>query len=80
MAYPDFLRLIAFFVKKSWGSNGIRTHALRDIGAMLHQLSYEAALEAGQVRVQFMSVMWREWREEYMILIMYTSWNNTVVH
>ena len=34
--------------KKFWGSNGIRTHDLRNTGAMLYQLSYEASLEAGQ--------------------------------
>ena len=28
--------------KKLWGFNGIRTHDLRDTGAMLYQLSYEA--------------------------------------
>ena len=28
--------------------NGIRTHDLRDTGAMLYQLSYEVSLEAGQ--------------------------------
>ena len=31
--------------KKFWGSNGIQTHDLRDTGAMLYQLSYEASLE-----------------------------------
>ena len=46
--------------KKFWGSNGIRTHDLRDTGAMLYQLSYEASPEAGQVRVQFIPVIWRE--------------------
>ena len=43
--------------KKVWGFNGIRTHELRDTGAMLYQLSYEA----GQVWVQFIPVIWREW-------------------
>ena len=38
--------------KKIWGSNEIRTHDLRDTGAMLYQLSYEASLEAGQERVR----------------------------
>ena len=28
--------------KKNQGFNGIRTHGLRDTGAMLYQLSYEA--------------------------------------
>ena len=39
--------------KTFWGSSGIRTHDLCDTGAMLYQLSYEASLEAGQVRVHF---------------------------
>ena len=44
---------------KLWGCNGIRTHELRDTGAMLYQLSYmyEASLEADQVRVQFIPVI-----------------------
>ena len=46
--------------KKFWGSNGIPTHDLHDTGAMLYQLSYEASLEAGQVWVQFIPVIWRE--------------------
>ena len=39
--------------KKFWGSNGIRTHDLRDPVAILYRLSYEVSREAGQVRVQF---------------------------
>ena len=39
--------------KQFWGFNRIWTHDLRDTGAMLYQLSYEASLEAGQVWVQF---------------------------
>ena len=35
------------------GSKGIRTHDLCDNSVMLYQLSYEASLEAGQERVQF---------------------------
>ena len=35
--------------EKFWGSNEIQTHDLRDTGAMLYQLSYEALLVAGQV-------------------------------
>ena len=54
-------------LKKFWGFNGIRTHDLRDTGAMLYQLSYEASLEAGQVQVQFISVVWREWHDVYAI-------------
>ena len=34
--------------EKFWGFNGIRINELRDIGTMLHQLSYEASLEAVQ--------------------------------
>ena len=34
---------------------------LLDSGAMLYQLSYEASLEAGQVRVQFFPVIWVRW-------------------
>ena len=37
-----------------------RDSDLHDTGAMLYQLSYEASLEAGQVRVQFIPVMLRE--------------------
>ena len=33
------------------------THDLRDTGAMLYRLSYEASPEAGQVRVQFIPVI-----------------------
>ena len=36
--------------KQFWASNGIRTHDLRDTGAVLYRLSYEASLEAGQER------------------------------
>ena len=44
--------------KKVWGSNKIQTHDLCDTSVMLYQLSYEAALEAGQVRVQFIPIIW----------------------
>ena len=30
--------------KKFWGSNGIRTHDLRDTGVVIYQLRYEAGL------------------------------------
>ena len=54
--------------KKFWGFNGIWTEDLRDTGAMLYQLSYEASPEAGQVRVQFIPpLMWREWN--YVVII-----------
>ena len=46
--------------KKFWGSNGIRTHELRDTGAMLYRLSYEASMGAGQFRVQFIPVIWED--------------------
>ena len=36
---------------------------------MLYQLSYEALLEIGQVWVQFIPVIWREWRDAYVITI-----------
>ena len=39
------------------GFNGIRTHDLRDTGAMLYRLRHEASLEAGQVRAQFIPVV-----------------------
>ena len=53
--------------KKFWGSKGIRTHDIRDIGAMLYQLSYEDSLEAGQVQVQFIPVLWLEVNEAMCI-------------
>ena len=41
--------------EKHQGFNGIRTHDLRDTGAMLYQLSYEAThWERGQL-IEFMS-------------------------
>ena len=43
--------------EKNQGFNGIRTHDLRDTGAMLYQLSYEAThLERGQL-IEFMSLI-----------------------
>ena len=42
-------------LKKNQGFNGIRTHDLRDTGAMLYQLSYEAThWEQGQF-IEFIS-------------------------
>ena len=46
--------------QKIWGSNGIRTHDLRDTGAMLYRLSYEALTGADQLRVQFIPVIWED--------------------
>ena len=43
--------------KKIRGFNRIWTHDLRDTGAMLYQLSYEASLKAVEVRVQFIPVV-----------------------
>ena len=57
--------------KKFWGSNRIRTHDLRDTGAMLYQLSYKASLEADQVQVQFVPIIWREWHDVYVIKIIW---------
>ena len=57
--------------KKFWGSNGIRTHDLRDAGAMLYRLGYEASIEAGQELVKFIPVIWREWHGVYMIKIIW---------
>ena len=51
------MKVISAVKKKFWGSNGIQTHDLRDTSAMLYELSYEASLEAGQVRVQFIPVI-----------------------
>ena len=56
--------------KNFWGSNGIQTHELMtDTGAMLYQLScmYEALLGVGQEWVQFITVIWREWQDVYMV-------------
>ena len=55
--------------KKFWGFNGIQTHDLHDTRAVLYQLSYmyEALLEAGQERVQFIPVIWREWNDRICV-------------
>ena len=59
--------------EKFWGSNGIQTHNRRDTGVMLYQLSYEASLEAGQVPVQFIPVIWRVWHDVYIIKIIWAA-------
>ena len=41
--------------KKNQGFNGIPTHDLRDTGAMLYQLSYEATHWEGGQLIEFMS-------------------------
>ena len=52
--------------KKDQGFNGIRTRDLRDIGAMLYQLSYEAThWERGQF-IEFISSLAVIWCEVYM--------------
>ena len=54
--------------KKNQGFNGIRTRDLRDTGAMLYQLSYEAThWERGQF-IEFIIVSSRavKWCEVYM--------------
>ena len=43
---------------------------LRDTDVMLFQLSYEASLKAGQVQVQLIPIIWREWHV-YMIKIIW---------
>ena len=60
-------------LKKNQGFNGIRTRDLRDIGAMLYQLSYEAThRERGQL-VEFMSSR-EEWNDEKYI------WKNSYLN
>ena len=52
--------------KKNQGFNGIRTRDLRDTGAMLYQLSYEAThWERGQF-IEFISSRAVKWCEVYM--------------
>ena len=52
--------------KKNQGFNGIRTRDLRDTGAMLYQLSYEATYwERGQF-IEFISSRAVKWCEVYM--------------
>ena len=52
--------------KKNQGFNGIRTRDLRDTGAMLYQLSYEAThWERGQF-IEFISSRAVKWWEIYM--------------
>ena len=52
--------------EKNQGFNGIRTRDLRDTGAMLYQLSYEAThWERGQF-IEFISSRVVKWCEVYM--------------
>ena len=53
--HMHFKQLEGRSLKKNQGFNGIRTHDLRDTGAMLYQLSYEAPhWERGQF-IEFIS-------------------------
>ena len=59
--------------EKNQGFNGIRTHDLRDTGAMLYQLSYEAThWERGQL-IEFMSSR-EEWNDVKYI------WNDSYLY
>ena len=49
--------MIIIELKEIFAVNRIQTHDPRDTSAMLYRLSYEASLEAGQVRVQFIPVI-----------------------
>ena len=62
----SWIKIIVIIIR---GFMGIWTHDLRDTGAKLYQLSYEASPEAGQVWVRFIPVIWREWHEVYMYMI-----------
>ena len=60
--------------KTFWGFNRILIHGLHDTSAMLYQLIDGAAsLESGQVRVQFIPVIWREWGDVHINHI-YEQW------
>ena len=51
---------------KNQGFNGIRTRDLRDTGAMLYQLSYEATI-GSEVNLLSSYLPWGvKWREVYM--------------
>ena len=53
---------------KNQGFNGIRTRDLRDTGAMLYQLSYEATRwERGQF-IEFISSRAVKWREVFFYM------------
>ena len=45
--------------KKIWGFNGIQTHDLRDTGAMLYRLSYEASLLCSACLANFLVQMFK---------------------
>ena len=57
LAVYEVTYAVTLQIKLRKGPNGIRTHDLHDTSMMLYQLSYEASLEAGQVRVQFIPVI-----------------------
>ena len=56
---------------KNQGINGIRTRDLRDTGAMLYQLSYEATL--GARPIYWVHISREEWNDEKYI------WNNSYI-
>ena len=55
-ATKAIVKKVAPWQKKSLRLQRDSSHDLRDTGTMLYQLSYEASLEVGQVRVQFIPV------------------------
>ena len=61
---------------KNQGFNGIRIRDLRDTGAMLYQLSYEAThWERGQL-IEFISSR-EEWND---VKYIYNIWNNSYLN
>ena len=71
----QFKQLERRSLKKNQGFNGIRTRDLRDTGAMLYQLSYEAThWERGQF-IEFISSRAVKWCEVYMKYINFTSFH-----
>ena len=63
---------------KNQGLNGIRTRDLRDTGAMLYQLSYEAThWERGQF-IEFIASRAVKWCEVYMKLLRWSLF--TFIH
>ena len=60
---------------KNQGFNGIRTRDLRDTGAMLYQLSYEAThWERGQF-IEFISSRWSRWSPDFFRLLLSSCLN-----
>ena len=63
-------------LKKNQGSNGIRTRDLRDTGAMLYQLSYEAThWERGQfIEFIYLPVQWNDVKPIRLLLSNCLNW------